>query len=84
MRLQAILNSVLVLLLNMCNILELSGLFVYQRGLVHIFSIWETEKIDGLWFARGISTQSDPGFSEIILFNFVSFFINENLALTEH
>ena len=39
MHLLAVLKSVLVLL-NMCNILELSGLFVYQGELVKIFNAW--------------------------------------------
>ena len=34
--------------------------FVYLGGgLVNFFRIWGTEKIDGLWFARGISTQAN-------------------------
>ena len=33
--------------------------FVYLEGLVNFFRTWWTEKIDGLWFARGISTQAN-------------------------
>ena len=42
-----------VLLLNMSDILGLSRLFVCLKDLL------KTEKITGLWFARGISTQAD-------------------------
>ena len=42
-----------MLLLNMCNTLEFSGLFVCLRWIVKFFSAWGTEKIAGLWFARG-------------------------------
>ena len=44
---------------NMSNIMELSRLFVYQGGLVKFFRTWGTEKIAGLWFSRGMSTQAD-------------------------
>ena len=37
----------------MCNTLELSVLFVSFGGLSKCFSAWGTEKIAGLWFARG-------------------------------
>ena len=43
----------------MSNILELSRLFVYLWGLANFLRTWGTEKIDGLWFARGIRTQTD-------------------------
>ena len=43
----------------MCNMLELSGLFVCLEGLIKFFSAWGTETIAGLWFARGSSTQAD-------------------------
>ena len=33
--------------------------FVYLGGLVNFFRTWWTEKIDGLCFARGISTQAN-------------------------
>ena len=53
MCLWAVLKSVEVLLLNMCNLLELSGLLVCLGDLLS-FSVSEgTEKIAGLWFARG-------------------------------
>ena len=44
--------------------LELLGLFVCLGGLIKFFSAWGgrgggTEKVAGLWFARGISTQAD-------------------------
>ena len=49
----AVLKLVLVLLLYMCKILELPRLFVYLGDLLS-FSVPErTEKIVGLWFARG-------------------------------
>ena len=50
-----------LLLLNMCNILELSGLFCAWRGLVKFVSVWGgTKKIAGLWFLLGrISSQTD-------------------------
>ena len=41
----------------MCNILELSGLFICLGGLFTFYSAWETETIARLWFARGLSTQ---------------------------
>ena len=60
MCLQAVLKSELllsmckVLLLNMCNTLELSGLLLCLGGDLLSFSMpGETEKIAGLWFARG-------------------------------
>ena len=60
MHLLAVLKSVLVLL-NMCNILELSGVFVYQGELAKIFNAWVGQKKNaGLWFARRINTQADP------------------------
>ena len=34
----------------MCNILELSRLFVCLGGLNKFFEVWGTEKIAGLWF----------------------------------
>ena len=44
----------------MCNILELSGLFVCLGRLDKFSGTWGREKIAGLWFARGeISTQPD-------------------------
>ena len=47
----------------MCNILELSGLFVCLAELVKFFSVWGMgggEKVSGLRFpGRGISTQTD-------------------------
>ena len=44
--LKSVLKSVLKLSLNMCIMLELSGLFRF-------FSVWRREKIAGLWFAWG-------------------------------
>ena len=44
MRLLAVLKSVLVLLLNMCNILEISELFVNQGELAKIFNAWVGQK----------------------------------------
>ena len=43
----------------MCNTLELSGLFVYLGALIKFFSASGTEKIAGLYLARGISAQAD-------------------------
>ena len=85
MHLLAVLKSVLVLL-NMCNILELSGLFVYQGELVKISNAWVGQKkkcrvvVCYTYQYPGWSN----GFSQIILFSFVSFFINWNLTLMEH
>ena len=45
--LQTVLEPVQESLLNIYNILELSG-FVYLEGLVEFFSAWGTEKISGL------------------------------------
>ena len=54
---QAVLKSMQVLLLNMSNTLELSGLF-FALGNFLSFSVPRgLEKITGLWFAREISTQ---------------------------
>ena len=39
----------------MCNIFDLSELFVCLGGLVKVFSVWGTEKIVGLWYTRGRS-----------------------------
>ena len=44
---------------NISNIPELSRLFVYLGVLVKFFRTWGAEKIAGLWFSRGISTQAD-------------------------
>ena len=44
-----------VLLLNMCDTLKLSGLFVYLKGLNNFSVPGGTEKVAGLWFARGRS-----------------------------
>ena len=55
MCLLAFLKSAKVLLLNMCNILGLSGLFLCMVEFAKFFSTWRTEKIAGL----GISTQAD-------------------------
>ena len=43
----------------MCDILELSGLFVCLRDLISFLVSGWTENIVGLWFARGISYQAD-------------------------
>ena len=48
-----------VLLLIMCNILELSGLFVCLTDLSSFSLPGGTEKIAGLWIARGISSLAD-------------------------
>ena len=47
--------SQIVLLLNMCNTSELSGLFVCLERLIEVFQSLGrgTEKIAGLWFAIG-------------------------------
>ena len=37
----------------MCNMMELSGLFLCLGGLIKFFSAWGTEEITGLWFAMG-------------------------------
>ena len=37
----------------MCNMMELSGLFLCLGGLIKYFSVWGTEKITGLWFSMG-------------------------------
>ena len=47
-----------MLLLNMSNTLELSGLFVCLGQLIKFFSTSRDRKIAGLWFARGVSTQA--------------------------
>ena len=53
MHLQTILKSVQVLLLNMCNILELSGTFFYLWELLH-FSVPEgTKKMLGCGLLGG-------------------------------
>ena len=52
---QAVLKSVKVLLLNICNTLELSGSFVCLGGIDKFFIAWrggEVEKIAGFWFDR--------------------------------
>ena len=54
MHLQTILKSVQVLLLNMCNILELSGTFFYLGELLHFSVPAGTKKNAGLWFVRGV------------------------------
>ena len=61
MCLQAVLQLVQVLLLNMFKVQELSGLFFCQGEFVKICSAWGKEEIAGLWFARerGIITQAD-------------------------
>ena len=38
--------------------MELSGLFVFPWDLLSFSVLWATEKIAGLWFARGVSTQT--------------------------
>ena len=48
-------SEIIMFLLNMCNMLEFSGLFVCPGGLIKFFSAWGTEKVAGLWFARGIN-----------------------------
>ena len=42
-----------MLLLNMSNTLELSGLFVCLGQLIKFFSTSGDRKVAGLWFARG-------------------------------
>ena len=56
--LQAVLKSVQVFLLNMCNTLELSGLFVYLREL-RCFSVpGDRKNCKGFGLLGGISTQA--------------------------
>ena len=38
--------------------MELSGLFIFPWDLLSFSVPWATEKIAGLWFARGVSTQT--------------------------
>ena len=60
MCLQAVLKSVQVLLLNMCNTLELSGLFVCLVGISQVFQCLGDRK--NCWVAvclGAISTQAD-------------------------
>ena len=47
-----------MLLLNMSNTLELSGLFFALGNLLSFLVPRGLEKITGLWFAREISTQT--------------------------
>ena len=75
MHLLALLKSVLVLL-NMCNILELSGLFVYQGELVKIsMPGWDRKKNARLWFARRINTQADPMVFHKLFFSVLFLFL---------
>ena len=46
-------KPVTVSLLNICNTLKLSGLFVCPGELARFFRAWGKEKIAGLWFVRG-------------------------------
>ena len=41
--------------------IEIIKAFIYLGGLVNFFRTWGggTEKIDGLWFAKGVSNQTD-------------------------
>ena len=41
--------------------IEIIKAFIYLGGLANFFGTWGggTEKIDGLWFARGVSNQTD-------------------------
>ena len=78
MRLLAVLKSVLVLLLNMYNILEISGLFVHQGELVKIFDAWvgqKKKKNARLWFATRINTHADPMVYHKLLFSVLFFFL---------
>ena len=53
-------KSVLVLLLNMCEMLGLSELFVCLGELIKSFSVWgDRKKMLGSDLLRGISTQAD-------------------------
>ena len=52
-------KSVHILLLNMYNILELSGLFVYQGSLIRFSAQGETKKCLFMGCYREISTQID-------------------------
>ena len=53
-------KSVLVLLLNMCETLGLSELFVCLGELIKSFSVWgDRKKMLGSGLLRGISTQAD-------------------------
>ena len=45
----------------MCNMMELSGLFMCLGGLIKFFSAWGTEEITGLWFAMGKGRDQYPG-----------------------
>ena len=46
-------NSISVIVKNICNILELSGLFVCLGGLIKVFQCLGEGKIAAFWFARG-------------------------------
>ena len=60
----------------MCNILELSGLFVYQGELVKIFNAWVGQKKNaGLWFARWINSQADPMIFHKLCFSVLFLFL---------
>ena len=48
-----------MLLLNICNVLELSELFVCPGGLAKFFSAWGDKKLLVCGLLGGISTQAD-------------------------
>lgn len=75
MRLLAVLKSVLVLLLNICNMFELSGLFVYQAELVKIFNIWlGQKKMQGFGMLGGSIPRLNQWFFTNHSFQFCFFF----------
>lgn len=78
MRLLAVLKSVLVLLLNMYNILEISGLFVHQGELVKIFNAWVGQKKKKKMLGCGLLHGSIPTLTQWFItnysFQFCSFF----------
>ena len=76
MRLLAVLKSVLVLLLNMCNILEISELFVNQGELAKIFNAWvgQKKKMLGCGLLHGSIPTLTQWFITNYSFQFCSFF----------
>ena len=56
----------------MCNILELSGLFVCLGVPIKFVSAWGTENIVGLWYFTRVHTQADTMSQQLVKFTHIS------------
>ena len=74
MCLLAVLKSVLVLLLSRCNILELSGLFVYQGGNFQCLGRTEKKTMLGCGLLHGLIPRLTQWFFTNYSFQFCFFF----------